>query len=168
MDNLGALSKLIREYLEAEKLVAEAEELLAQRKAVLTELSEKRIPDHMAELELSQLKLADGGVLKVEPFYSVSIPKDREADAYSWLMKNGFGDLIKDEIVVRTGRGEVATARKAMAALAKLRIPCEERQSVHHSTLRAFAREQHEAGRSLPEDLFNLFVGQRTRIKKGE
>jgi hypothetical protein len=40
-----------------------------------------------------------------------------------------------------------------------------QREWVEPSTLRAFIREQHEAGKQLPMDLLGAFVGQKTTIK---
>ena len=40
-----------------------------------------------------------------------------------------------------------------------------QREWVEPSTLRAFIREQHEAGNALPMDLLGAFVGQKTTIK---
>jgi len=41
-----------------------------------------------------------------------------------------------------------------------------QREWVEPSTLRAFIREQHEAGKKLPMDLLGAFVGQKTTIKE--
>jgi hypothetical protein len=41
-----------------------------------------------------------------------------------------------------------------------------QREWVEPSTLRAFIREQHEAGRQLPMDLLGAYVGQKTTIKE--
>jgi len=41
-----------------------------------------------------------------------------------------------------------------------------QREWVEPSTLRAFIREQHEAGKALPMDLLGAFVGQKTTIKE--
>ena len=40
-----------------------------------------------------------------------------------------------------------------------------QREWVEPSTLRAFIREQHEAGNQLPMDLLGAYVGQKTTIK---
>jgi len=40
-----------------------------------------------------------------------------------------------------------------------------QRESVEPSTLRAFVREQYEAGRELPMDLLGAFIGHKTTIK---
>jgi len=40
-----------------------------------------------------------------------------------------------------------------------------QREWVEPSTLRAFIREQHEAGSKLPMDLLGAYVGQKTTIK---
>ena len=40
-----------------------------------------------------------------------------------------------------------------------------DKEWVEPSTLRGFAREQVESGTSLPEDCFNLFIGERATIK---
>ena len=40
-----------------------------------------------------------------------------------------------------------------------------QREWVEPSTLRAFVREQHEAGNKVPMDLLGAYVGQKTTIK---
>ena len=60
----------------------------------------------MSEMGLSQLKLMDGSMIDVKPFYNATITVANRELAFNWLLQNGLGDIIKNEMVVSFGRGE--------------------------------------------------------------
>ena len=61
----------------------------------------------MSEMGLSELKLQDGSHLKVSTSYKAHITEANKEAAYNWLRNNGLGDIIKNEISVSFGRGEI-------------------------------------------------------------
>ena len=129
-------------------------------------LSENVLPNLFSEVGLSELKLADGRHLKVSNFYGASIKEAKKEAAFSWLRDNGFGDLIKNQVSCSFGRNEDEKAKSLIDTLNDKGYPSMQREWVEPSTLRAFIREQHEAGKELPMDLLGAFVGQKTTIKE--
>ena len=120
----------------------------------------------MAEMGLTQLKLMDGSSVDVKPYYAANITvKNREA-AYKWLRENDLGDIIKNDVTVSFGMNE---DNKAVdyANLAKGQgFQPTQKLKVEHMTLKALVRERIEAGKEMPMDTFNVFVGNRTKITR--
>ena len=115
---------------------------------------------------LSSIKLADGSAVDVKPYYAASISiKNREA-AYNWLRENGLGDIIKNEVSVSFGKNEDNKAAE-YANLAQSRgFQPTQKMKVEPMTLKALVRERIENGKDMPMDIFNVFVGNRTKLTR--
>jgi hypothetical protein len=86
--------------------------------------------------------------------------------AYGWLRSNGLGDIIKNDITVSFGRDEDNKAAQ-YANLAKGQgFQPTQKLKVEPMTLKALVRERIEAGKTMPMDIFNVFVGNRTKITR--
>lgn len=164
---LSQISKLANQQLELEHEIALIEEQLKMLKQEHKQVSQTDIPEAMAEVGMSEFKLQDGDKVAVQPYYSASIPKDRAVEALNWLRDNNHGDLIKNTVAVDFGRGEDGQAADLKKTITNNGLSYTDKTGVHPSTLRAFVREQVEAGKSLPLDLLGVFIGQKTTIKKG-
>ena len=112
------------------------------------------------------LKLADGSAVEVKPYYAANISiKNREA-AYNWLRENGLGDIIKNDVTVSFGRNEDNKAAE-YANLAKSQgYQPTQKMKVEPMTLKALVQERIENGKDIPMDIFNVFVGNRTKITR--
>ena len=163
---LSGVAAIAQKQLELEADVARTEDYLKQLKKDLEQVSTRDLPDALMELGLSGLPLADGTVITIKPFVSASISKNRQEEAHTWLNNNGHGDLIKNIISVNTGK-DAEAADLAYKALADVGFAPDTKESVHSQTLKAFVREQVEAGTALPLELFGVFLGQKATIKKG-
>jgi len=129
-------------------------------------ISGEVIPTMLSEMGLSQLKLADGSSVDVKPFYSATISAQNKDRAYNWLRTNGLGDIIKNEISVSFGRNEDNKAA-SYADLAKSNgFQPTQKLKVEPMTLKALVRERIEAGKEMPTEIFNIFVGNKTTIKR--
>ena len=82
-----------------------------------------------------------------------------------WLIKHGFGDIIKREVTAKFGKNDDKW-KLAVEALQAKGIEIDTKEAVHHSTLRAFAKEQMEQGTDIPVDLFGLYSGFKSKIAK--
>jgi len=115
---------------------------------------------------LSSLKLADGSAVDVKPYYAANISVANREAAYGWLRSNGLGDIIKNDITVSFGRNEDNKAAD-YANLAKGQgYQPTQKLKVEPMTLKALVRERIENGKDMPPDIFNVFVGNRTTIKR--
>ena len=164
--NLKALSDQVLKLRAMEDQLKIMEEALKTRKKEIDRISGEIIPTMLSEMGLSQLKLADGSSVDVRPFYSATISAQNKDRAYSWLRTNGLGDIIKNDISVSFGRNEDDKAAK-YADLAKSNgYQPTQKLKVEPMTLKALVRERIEAGKEMPTEIFNIFVGNKTTIKR--
>ena len=115
---LSQVSKLAHMQLQIEQRVADLEAELKTAKSDLKAIAEDQLPAAMAEHNISELKLEDGSSISVSTFYSASIPKDRSDEAFTWLVDNKFGDLIKNQVATIFVRGQEEQAEQFASELA--------------------------------------------------
>ena len=164
--NINSLATQVKKLKALEDEIKNDEELIKNKKKNLEQISGELIPTLLSEMGLSSLKLADGSSVDVKQNYSASISVSNREKAYSWLRQNGLGDIIKNEISVSFGRGEDNKAAE-YANLAKGQgFQPTQKLKVEPMTLKALVRERIEAGKQVPTDIFNVFVGNRTIIKR--
>ena len=165
-ENLKSLADQVKSLRNLEDQLKIDEELLKNKKRDIEKISGEIIPTLLSEMGLSSLKLADGSAVEVKPYYAANISiKNREA-AYNWLRNNGLGDIIKNDITVSFGRNEDNKAAE-YANLAKSQgYQPTQKLKVEPMTLKALVRERIEKGVEMPMDIFNVFVGNRTKITR--
>ena len=164
--NIKSLADEVKKLRAMEDLIKTMEEALKNKKKDLERVSGEIIPTLLSEMGLSSLKLADGSAVDVKPYYSATISIANREKAYNWLRLNGLGDIIKNEISVSFGRNEDTKAAE-YADLAKGHgYQPTQKLKVEPMTLKALVRERVEAGKEMPTDIFNVFVGSRTKITR--
>ena len=165
-ENINKLADKIKEMQAVQKALEMDEEQIKQKKKHLEHLSSEVIPTMLSEMGLSFLKLADGSSVEVKTNYSATITQAKKEEAFNWLRKNGLGDIIKNEISVSFGRNEDNKAAD-YAELAKSQgLDPMQKLKVEPMTLKALVRERLEGGKEMPTELFNIFVGNKTTIKR--
>jgi len=165
-ENITSLADQVKKLRDLEDQLKVDEELLKDKKRDIEKISGEIIPTLLSEMGLSSLKLADGSAVEVKPYYSANISiKNREA-AYNWLRENGLGDIIKNDVTVSFGRNEDNKAAE-YANLAKSQgFQPTQKLKVEPMTLKALVRERIENGKDMPMDIFNVFVGNRTKLTR--
>ena len=165
-ENIKSLADQVKNLRYLEDQLKIDEELLKNKKRDIEKISGEIIPTLLSEMGLSSLKLADGSAVEVKPYYSANISiKNREA-AYNWLRENGLGDIIKNDVTVSFGRNEDNKAAE-YANLAKSQgYQPTQKLKVEPMTLKALVRERIEKGVEMPMDIFNVFVGNRTKLTR--
>ena len=158
-DQVVKLTNLEDELVNKEK---ELKEL--KRKVEL--VSGEVIPTMMQEMNISTLKLADGSSVEVKPRYGASILIAKREEAFKWLRDNGLGDLIKNEVTVAFGRNEDTRASDYANLAQGQGYEPVQKLKVEPMTLKALVRERIESGKEIPTELFNVFVGNQTKIKR--
>ena len=165
-ENIKSLANQVKSLKELEDELKADEESLKNKKKEIERISGEVIPTMLSEMGLSSLKLADGSAVDVKPYYAANISIANREAAYSWLRSNGLGDIIKNDITVSFGRNEDNKAAD-YANLAKGQgYQPTQKLKVEPMTLKALVRERTEAGKEMPTDIFNVFVGNRTTIKR--
>ncbi len=166
-DKMTLLAHLASQQLACERLVEKAEAALTKAKADLAEIAERQLPELMEELQLETFSTTGGITIEVGERIQASISKEHGPRAIEWLDAHGFARLVKRKFTVMFGKDEEKWANKFAADLArrKRQLNVERKAEVHPQTLKAFVKEQLEAGAELPLDLFGVF---RQRVSKVE
>ena len=164
--NINKLADKIKELQAQQEQLQIQEDAVKQKKKDIEYLSGEVIPTMLSEMGLSFLKLQDGSSVEVKTNYSATITQAKKAEAFNWLRENGLGDIIKNEISVSFGRNEDNKAAD-YANLAKGQgFEPQQKLKVEPMTLKALVRERIEAGKDMPTELFNVFIGNKTTIKR--
>ena len=164
--NINKLADKIKELQAQQEQLQQQEDAVKQKKKDIEHLSGEVIPTMLSEMGLSFLKLQDGSSVEVKTNYSATITQANKEKAFNWLRENGLGDIIKNEISVSFGRNEDNKAAD-YADLAKGQgFEPQQKLKVEPMTLKALVRERMEAGKDMPTELFNIYVGNKTTIKR--
>jgi hypothetical protein len=165
-DNIQSLADQVQRLEEMQHELEIREDALKEHKKQIEHLSGEVIPTMMSEMGLAHLKLMDGSTVDVKPHYSASITIANREKAFNWLRENGLGDIIKNEISVSFGRNEDNKAADYAALAEERGFQPTQKLKVEPMTLKALVRERLEAGQKMPTELFNIFVGNKTTIKR--
>jgi len=163
---ISTVSNLCKQQLALEQRIADLEQELKDAKREHRKVAEDLLPAAMEEFGLSELRMDDGSEIKVTPYYSASIAKDRADEAFHWLTEAGHGSLIKNHVTAAFGRGEDNLAKDLLAELDQRGMATQTKTWVEPMTLKSFVKEQVEKGENLPHDLLGIFVGQRAKITR--
>lgn len=159
MSDLQRAVQLAELLLKLRQNVERLETELEAAKKDMRRVEQEDLPDLMQELGLETFKLTTGELIEVKPEVDCGISEERRTRAHAWLTENGFGGLIKTEVVAKFGREE----REAAVACAQ-QIGGEMIERVHPSTLKSFVKEQMAAGKPVPFDLFGVHPYNKVKI----
>ena len=165
-ENIQSLADQVERLSTLQQEIETQEDALKQKKKNFEHLSAEVIPTMMAEMGLSHLKLMDGSSVDVKPNYSASITIANKDAAFQWLRDNNLGDIIKNEISVSFGRNEDNKAADYASLASERGYQPTQKLKVEPMTLKALVRERLENGKEMPTELFNVFVGNKTTIKR--
>lgn len=162
---LKELRELVQQQIDAEESISKQEELLKSMKQKLRTLSEKVIPEAMANFNMHELTTSDGLTIKIRDDVAASIKKDNEQAAFKWLRDHGFDDIIKNEVKIPFGKGQDEKAIQLAHLLEEHGFDSwSMKEGVHPQTLRGFIKEQLEQGHDVPLTLFGAYTYQKTVI----
>ena len=165
-ENINSLAGQVKNLKTLEDEIKTDEESLKKKKKEIERISGEVIPTMLSEMGLSSLKLADGSAVDVKPYYAANISIANREAAYGWLRSNGLGDIIKNDITVSFGRDEENKAADYANLARGQGFEPTQKLKVEPMTLKALVRERIEAGKDMPMDTFNVFVGNRTKLTR--
>ncbi|MEC8831477.1 MAG: hypothetical protein VX772_03885, partial [Bacteroidota bacterium] len=87
-------------------------------------------------------------------------------EAFGWLKEHGHDDIIKNEVIIRFGRGEEDKANELVKELDGKGLSPDQKRRVEPMTIKGFVREQIEKGVNLPQDKFGVYTFYDTKIIK--
>lgn len=161
---VAMVSRLVKNVETKQEQIAELEQRVAALKTEVKELLEKRIPDLMAQAEVKLLMTDTGLMVESKSFVNVSMNKDRKEEALGWLIANGHGGIVKNEVTIPFAAGLVDAAQELVKELTEKGYDqVEHEMTVHAQTLGAWGREMVEQGQLIP-DCFNIFSGTSAKI----
>lgn len=163
-EGLEELATLAAEMYLAEIALEESKEKVKEAQANLDRISQGRIPQLMETLGLSDFTTKDGVKLSVGSVLRVSPPKDRKPEAYKWLDDNGFGDLVKRNVVIGFNRGEEDLARKLSSDLENQGLRTKDEISVAPQTLRKWVKDRMDSGKPIDMELFGVYTFDQAKI----
>lgn len=149
--------------------LAVLEQAVKDKKKELQRIDEQDLPEAMDAIGMSEFTLTDGTKISVKTFYTANITAENKPEAFKWLDDNGHGGIIKTQVNVAFGRGDLEVAKAFMDFTRTFEgsvIEPELDQSVFWSTLRKFVEEQITAGNEdLDRDLFGVYIGRKATVK---
>lgn len=127
------------------------------------------LPTLLRELKLKEITLADGSKIAVKKEYNAAITDERRDEALKWLTENKFGGMIKAAVTIEFPSGKEKAAGVFARKMQKEFDEVTLKAGVHAATLKAFVKEQLEAGaKKFPLKLFGVheyFVAKLTQPK---
>ena len=165
-ENIKSLADEVKKLRDLEDEVKADEELLKDKKRDLEKISGEIIPTLLSEMGLASLKLADGSAIEVKPYYGANISEKNREAAYNWLRANNLGDIIKNNITVSFGMDEDNKAAEYANLAQSQGYQPTQKLKVEPMTLKALVRERIEAGKPMPTEIFGVFIGNKTTIKR--
>tara|TARA_R100001015_G_C4635356_1_gene204889 strand:- start:6776 stop:7309 length:534 start_codon:yes stop_codon:yes gene_type:complete len=162
---LKDISKSCNKLLETQKEIEKTEEVLKHLKEEEKTISEEVIPNLMQEAGVSMIKTEDGKTVKVSQFYAARIPESKRDEAFDWLRENDAGDMIKNIVSLNFGKSEDAVATALVEELVERKLNVSQKMKVEPMTLKSYVKTEIEKGRSVPMDLFGVYVANKTTIK---
>lgn len=167
VSEVDPISKACQDYVKVEQEIADLEALIKLKKEVQRQVNET-IVTLMEERGVKSIKMSDGNSVDIKPFYTGSISEENKEAAFEWLRKEGYDDIIKNQVVIKFGRAEDDKADKLFSDLASKGLDADRNVKVEPMTLKGFIREMIENGKDIPMDTFGVFVGHKINIKKGK
>lgn len=167
--------KLERAIKLGEKMRAAGDEvdrigvLLKDATTAYNKIAMDELPTLLRELKLKEITLADGSKIAVKKEYNAAITDERRDEALKWLTDNKFGGMIKSAVTIEFPSGKEKAAGVFARKMQKEFDEVTLKAGVHAATLKAFVKEQLEAGaKKFPLKLFGVheyFVAKLTQPK---
>lgn len=162
-EKLSRLATMALSMRELQDKIALTEAQLIGMKEELRKVSEDHIPSLMDEIGIEKITLKNGLKLSTKFFATGKVLDD---NVYDWFEKEGFADIVKSELTVKSRRIEKQDLAPIKAAIREAGLEFGEKDSIHYQTMGAWLRERIEEGGTLPpEEQLQVFRGFRAAIK---
>jgi cell division septum initiation protein DivIVA len=163
LEGLGHVSELVEKMMLAKADMERLETDLALAKETYDGYAERMLPDALNALGITQIKTSDGRMLTVKKEYYAKIAEKHTGNAYEWLKEHGHAAIMRDTVSISVANE--AAADEAEQNLYAMGLDVDRKKTVHPSTLKAFVKEQIEAGTDIPRDVFGVYETWKTTVK---
>jgi len=164
-DEMYEISMLAEQQVALECTIKEFDRMLEEAKESLRHVQEVLIPEAMASVGMSEFKLANGYKITIKDDVYASLRVDHILNAVKWLDGMGLGDIVKDDVTVKFGRGDSDKAKDIVSYAQAQGYNVTEKLSVHPQTLKATVKEQLARGVQFPEEYFSINPVKKAVIK---
>jgi hypothetical protein len=166
-EQLASISQITKLQLAAEQEVIRLEREFNDAEGRLSAIT-KSLAEALEAAGTRDYTLLDGTKVKRVTEYHASISKPKAAAAFAWLRLRGHDGLIKNQAVLSFGKGEDEKALSVMAWAVGQGYDAKQIEKVEPQTLKAFVREQIEAGVDIPFDVFGIFPEKKAKVTPGK
>lgn len=172
-DRLGGLSAKVAELRDLDMKVAELEERLRECKERRRELTEETLPKMMSLAGVTSVTVPPEGnmlgyIADLKPYYKAAIaaswPDAKKIEAYQYLEKEGYGDIIKHKFTIDLGRDSEDESAALRETLQRLGYSWVEDTTVNWQTLTALVKEQAQRGVVLDLEKIGATIGEVVKI----
>jgi hypothetical protein len=163
-DTLVQIQALAADLRNKELEVECHENRAAAAKEEARDIAERKLPDLMLSVGMSEFKLLDDSKVTLKKFYKGAL-KDREA-CFTWLRESGNDGVIKNTIKTEFGKGEEEEAKELECLLKDTGFTYQRKADIHHATLNSLLKELKESEIEFPEEAFGLYEGNKVTIKQ--
>jgi hypothetical protein len=161
----STLSTLIRQSMEIDEKIAEAEQYLKDLKFKKRKVNEEDIPNLMQEMGIDSVTV-DGNKVALRQFVHARIADDKKDEAFTWLRSIGEADIIKNDVTVSFKSGEDNMAGAVIDDLRSQGLEPAQKTHVHPQKLKAWVKNRIESGQEIDFDTFGVYVGTEATIKR--
>lgn len=175
----SSLPSLVRQLADLTLEKEGLEEKLDTIGKKITELEQKLIPDQMIAARVkSYTDLDTGRIVELDNIIKANMPSQKDEKyeekserAVGWLDKNGLGDIVSRELVVKLGKDSTELSQRLSALIVKetngICNPVME-NAVNFQTLNAVLRKRYRDDEPVPteNDGFAVFIGNVAKLKK--
>jgi hypothetical protein len=162
VEAFAALNALVGEARDTQAEIFRLARLLKEQTERLNGILYIRLPTMADEMGLQKFTTSDGLDVQIKEEIEAHVNKANQPTAFKWLEDNNHGGLIKREIKVSFNREQAEAAKLLMAELSGKYAGVNEKQSVHHGTLKSWVKEMLGKGAALPE----VFGVRRIKVAK--
>ncbi len=163
--DIAEIQTLAERYFQVETAVEIAIEQLKLSQGILYHLKTVELPDAMDSVGVSEFVLTNGASISIVQFTDARISVANREAAYAWLRENGHEGLVKHTVTLVIPKGGDNYAAALVADAKAQGYTVTDKETVHVSTLKAWAQECLSEGVELPTDLIETHSGRIVKIK---
>jgi len=151
--DLRRIATLAQEQLRLEGVVTKLNEQLKQAGKDLLKISDDLLPSLMDEVGMQEFTLADGQKVSIKENLYASITQKNKSAAAQWLLDNGYGSLVKEDVITSFDKGDAEKARALLEnLLAEGYQNCKLQEAINTGSVKAIINERRA------EDLPSLLI----------
>ena len=143
-DKIARVRDLAKLQVLREAVVTRLETELKTDKERLAEVANRDLPNLLIELNVKKYPLANGASITLQKKVVASVLEENRPAFYDWMWKKAdAGPLVKRTIAVESTRGDAKKLGKLLAVINRWYkdFIVTDKESIHHSTLSAWAKE---------------------------